>query len=93
MEGFHITVRTSALPLAGSYSILHVSLISTQGKIVSDVLDHAESHLLPGSVSSRLYYTLPDVAGQAFLPEFITKFKLQFICVYRIPWKHIRFQT
>ncbi|XP_062391679.1 polyunsaturated fatty acid lipoxygenase ALOX15B [Sardina pilchardus] len=48
MEGYHVTVRTAAPPLAGSYSKLHVSLISIQGKIVSSVLD-AESHLLSGS--------------------------------------------
>lgn len=47
MEGFHVTIRTSDSSLAGSYSKLHVSLVSTHGKIVSAVLD-AESHLLPG---------------------------------------------
>ncbi|XP_076130547.1 polyunsaturated fatty acid lipoxygenase ALOX15B isoform X2 [Alosa pseudoharengus] len=53
MEGYHVTIRTAAPALAGSYSILHVSLISIQGRIVSAVLD-AESHLLPGSACTIL---------------------------------------
>ncbi|KAL2094604.1 hypothetical protein ACEWY4_009323 [Coilia grayii] len=61
MEGSRVTIRTSPFPLAGSYSRLHVSLVSAQGNTVSAVLDHPENCLLPDSAHTVVIGENEDV--------------------------------
>ncbi len=47
MDGFHVTIRTSASPLSGTYGRVWISLIGT---LCESPPVRVEHYLLPGSV-------------------------------------------
>nr|XP_055037126.1 hydroperoxide isomerase ALOXE3 [Misgurnus anguillicaudatus] len=66
MDGFHVTIRTSATPLSGTYGIVWISLIGTHCETPPVSVNPDQHRLLPGSAYTIVIKPTDEV-GQVVL--------------------------